>query len=52
MSRYLGKNRYTLFGISLYRISNVSTTMMTATVNQATTLYSVMFGLKYSFWPN
>lgn len=32
-----------------YRISNVSTTMTTATVNQAATLYSVMFGLKYSF---
>ncbi|MEI9904365.1 MAG: TonB-dependent receptor [Asticcacaulis sp.] len=32
-----------------YQISSVSTTMTTPTVNQAATLYSVMFGLKYSF---
>ena len=32
-----------------YQISSVSTTMTTQTVNQTATLYSVMFGLKYSF---
>ncbi len=32
-----------------YRISSVSTTMTTPTVNQSATLYSVMAGLKYSF---
>ncbi len=32
-----------------YVITGVSTTMTTPTVNQAATLYSVMFGLKYSF---
>ena len=32
-----------------YRISSVSTTMTTPTVNQSATLYSVMLGLKYSF---
>jgi len=32
-----------------YRISSVSTTMTTPTVNQAATLYSVMAGLKYAF---
>lgn len=32
-----------------YRISSVSTTMTTPTVNQSATLYSVMAGLKYAF---
>lgn len=32
-----------------YQISSVSTTYTTPTVNQSATLYSVMFGLKYSF---
>lgn len=34
---------------SSYRISSVSTTMTTPTVNQSATLYSVMAGLKYAF---
>ncbi len=32
-----------------YRVSSVSTTMTTPTVNQQATLYSVMAGLKYAF---